>query len=90
MPAKVTVVHRPELTFWEKTYLPQIFCGLKITTRHFFRNLFLHITHRLGLLKHLPASVTIQYTEQLRPLMSRFISRHRLNYRDDGNTRCVG
>ena len=67
----VKVVRRPELTFWEKLYLPQILCGLKITFRHFFRNLFLHIAHRLGRLTHLPASATIQYPEELRPLMSR-------------------
>ena len=73
----VKVVRRPELTFWEKLYIPQIVCGLKITFRHFFRNLFLHIAHRLGRLTHLRASVTIQYPEELRPLMSRFRSRHR-------------
>ena len=44
----VKVVRRRELTFWEKLYVPQIFCGLKITFRHFFRNLFLHTAHLLG------------------------------------------
>ncbi len=39
MAAKVKVVRRPELTFWEKLYIPQILCGLKNTFRHFFRNL---------------------------------------------------
>ena len=38
----VKVVRRRELTFREKLYVPQILCGLKITFRHFFRNLFLH------------------------------------------------
>ncbi len=90
MAARVTVVRRPELTFLEKLYIPQILCGLKITTRHFFRNLFLHTAHRLGRLLHLPASVTVQYPEELRPLMSRFRSRHRLTVRDDGTPRCVG
>ena len=42
------VVQRPVLTFWEKLYLPQILSGLKITSVHFFRNLFLHSAHRLG------------------------------------------
>ena len=86
----VKVVQRPVLTFWEKLYIPQILCGLKITTRHFFRNLFLHIAHNLGRLKHLPASATIQYPEELRPLMSRFRSRHRLTLREDNTPRCVG
>ncbi len=86
----VKVVQRPELTFWEKTYLPQIYCGLKITFSHFFRNLFLHIAHSVGRLRHLRAGVTYQYPEELRPLMSRHRSRHRLTVRDDGSPRCVG
>lgn len=86
----VKVVRRPELTFFEKLYLPQIICGLKITTTHFFRNLFLHTAHRLGRLGHLRASVTVQYPEELRPLMSRYRSRHRLTVREDGTPRCVG
>jgi NADH-quinone oxidoreductase subunit I len=90
MAAKVKVVRRPELTFWEKLYVPQILCGLKITFRHFFRNLYLHIAHRVGRLMHLRAAATIQYPEELRPLMSRFRSRHRLTVRDDGTPRCVG
>ena len=86
----VKVVQRPELTFWEKLYLPQIFLGMKITTTHFFRNLFIHIAHRLGRMTHVRAAVTIQYPEELRPLFSRFRSRHRLTLRDDGSPRCVG
>ena len=86
----VKIVHRRELTFWEKLYIPQILCGLKITSTHFFRNLFLHMAHSLGLLKFLPASATIQYPEERRPLMSRYRSRHRLTLRDDGTPRCVG
>ncbi len=86
----VKVVRRPELTFWEKLYVPQIICGLKITTTHFFRNLFIHIAHRLRLLQRLRAGVTIQYPEELRPLMSRYRSRHRLTVREDGTPRCVG
>ena len=65
----VRVVRRRELTFWEKLYIPQILSGLKITFAHFFRNLFLHTAHRLGRFKYLSAGVTIQYPEELRPLM---------------------
>jgi NADH-quinone oxidoreductase subunit I len=92
MAAKVNVkvVRRPELTFWEKLYLPQIVCGLKITFRHFFRNLYLHIAHRLGLLRHVRAAATYQYPEEPRPLMSRLRTRHRLTVREDGTPRCVG
>ena len=84
------VVRRPVLTFWEKLYIPQVLTGLKITSIHFFRNLFLHIAHRFGAFKNRLAAVTIQYPEELRPLMSRFRSRHRLTVRDDGSPRCVG
>ena len=86
----VKVVRRRELTFWEKLYIPQILCGLRITFRHFFRNLFLHTAHLLGRFTDLPASATIQYPEELRPLMSRFRSRHRLTLREDHTPRCVG
>jgi NADH-quinone oxidoreductase subunit I len=86
----VKVVRRPELTFFEKLYLPQILLGLRITFRHFFKNLGLHIAHRVGLLKGHRAGVTVQYPEELRPLMSRYRSRHRLTQRDDGSPRCVG
>jgi NADH-quinone oxidoreductase subunit I len=86
----VKVIRRRELTFWEKLYLPQILSGLKITSAHFFRNLALHAAHRLGLLKHLPASVTFQYPEEPRPLETRFRGRHRLTVRDEGTPRCVG
>ena len=48
----VKVLRRRELTFWEKLYVPQIISGLRITSVHFFRNLFLHAAHSVGLLKH--------------------------------------
>jgi NADH-quinone oxidoreductase subunit I len=86
----VKVVRRPELTFWEELYVPQILCGLKITFAHFFRNLFLHAAHRVGRFKAIPAAATIQFPEELRPLMSRFRSRHRLTHREDHTPRCVG
>jgi len=86
----VKTVRRREMTVWEKMYIPQIVCGLKITSTHFFKNLFLHIAHLLGRLKDVSAAATIQYPEEQRPLMSRFRSRHRLVTRDDGTPRCVG
>lgn len=85
----VKVVRRRELTLWEKLYIPQILGGLRVTSAHFFRNLFLHAAHRLGLLEYLRASVTFQYPEEARPLEARFRSRHRLTVRDDGTPRCV-
>lgn len=86
----VKVVRRPKLTFWEKTYVPQIMRGLKITTIHFFRNLFIHTAHRFGRMKNVRAAATFQYPEEMRPLMSRFRSRHRLMLREDKTPRCVG
>lgn len=86
----VKVMRRPELTFWEKLYIPQVLSGLKVTTGHLLRNLFLHAAHRVGLLKYLGAAVTFQYPEQQRPYESRFRSRHRLTVREDGTPRCVG
>ena len=86
----VKVVRRRELTFWEKLYVPQILCGLKITFTHFFRNLFLHTAHLVGRFNNRLASATIQFPEELRPLMSRFRSRHRLTHREDHTPRCVG
>ena len=90
MATTVKVVRRRELTFWEKLYVPQIVSGLKITFAHFFRNLFLHVAHQFGRLKNLSAAATIQFPEELRPLMSRYRSRHRLTLRDDKTPRCVG
>ena len=89
MGTKVKVVRRRELTFWEKLYIPQILAGLKVTTAHFLRNLFLHTAHLFGLLKRRRAAATFQYPEEKRPLMLRFRSRHRLTVRDDGTPRCV-
>ena len=80
---------RRRLNWWERTYLPAIAQGLWVTSSHFWRNLFLHIAHRAGLLRHVPASVTIQYPDQLRKTASRLRTRHRLTKRDDGTPRCV-
>ncbi len=81
---------RRALTWWERTYLPAVAQGLWLTSVHFWRNLFLHIAHRFGAFKHLPASVTIQYPEQLRQTSPRLRTRHRLTQREDGTPRCVG
>ena len=90
MAVKAVPVRRRELTFWQKLYLPAIIHGLYITSVHFFRNLFLHSAHAVGLFKDLPASVTIQYPEVLRKLAARFRGRHRLTVREEGTPRCVG
>ena len=80
---------RRTLSFWERLYLPAIAQGLWITSAHFWRNLGLHLAHRLGLFRHLPASVTIQYPDQQRDTSPRLRTRHRLMQREDGTPRCV-
>jgi len=89
MPIQTRIVERPELTFWEKFYLPQVLAGLRVTSRHFFRNLTLHTLHRFGLARHLAAAVTFQWPEEERPLAPRSRTRHRLTKREDGSPRCV-
>ena len=80
---------RRELTFLERIYIPAIMQGLWITSKHFWRNLFLHIAHRVGAFRDIPASVTIQYPDQQREMSPRLRTRHRLMQRDDGTPRCV-
>lgn len=84
------MIRKRELNFLEKIYLPEIVRGVALTCRHFFWNLFLHIAHRVGLLRGRPAAVTYQYPEQPRPLSPRLRTRHRLTVREEGTPRCVG
>lgn len=89
MAVTVKLVKRKELNWWDQTYLPAVGLGLWITSKHFFRNLFLHTLHSLGLFKSVRAAVTFQYPEEQRPLSKRTRSRHRLTKREDGAPRCV-
>jgi NADH-quinone oxidoreductase subunit I len=82
------VARRP-LTFRERMYVPEIVRGLLITSRHFFRNLTLHVAHVFGLKLGEPAAMTFQYPEERRLLARRHRSRHRLTRRGDGTARCV-
>jgi NADH-quinone oxidoreductase subunit I len=61
-----------------RSYLPEIVQGLRVTGRHFFRNL-------LGR----GETVTVQYPEERRPYAPRFRGLHRLMRREDGSVRCV-
>ena len=81
--------NRRELTWWESTYIPMVVGGIYLTSKHFFRNLSLHILHCFGLYKDIPAAITYQYPEQSRPLAKRTRTRHRLTKREDGSPRCV-
>jgi len=89
MATRTVKIQRAKLSIWDKTYLPSLFLGLWITSRHFFRNLTLHLFHTIGFLRNVRASVTFQYPEEQRPLSKRARTRHRLTKREDGSPRCV-
>ena len=78
-----------KLSFWDKTYLPEVLRGLWITSRHFFRNILIHIAHLFGLARNLRGAETYQYPEERRPLSPRLRTLHRLTRREDGSPRCV-
>ncbi|MBI3941152.1 MAG: NADH-quinone oxidoreductase subunit I [Acidobacteria bacterium] len=77
------------LSFWQRTYVPEILRGLKLTAAHFFRNLLIHIFHLAGLWKDRRGAETVQYPEEVRGYSPRLRSLHRLTKRDDGSPRCV-
>ncbi len=62
----------------ESLYLPAIIGGLRITTRHFLRNIF-----------GKRDVVTINYPEETRRISPRYRGRHRLTMREDGFIKCV-
>lgn len=79
---------RRELTFSERIYLPAVISGLRLTSRHFFVNLWRHFLGLFGLQSQ-PGAVTYQYPEVRRPAAPRLRSLHRLTQRPDGTPRCV-
>ena len=76
-PPKVLIVNRSE-GLLQRLFLPAIFAGLRITIRHFLRNV-------LGKRD----VVTIQYPEEVRRIAPRYRGRHRLTMREDGFIKCV-
>ena len=62
----------------EAFYIPAAFGGLRLTVKHFFRNLF-----------GSRDVVTINYPEEKRPVSMRWRGRHRLTRKDDGFLKCV-
>ena len=59
-------------------YLPAVWQGLRLTTRHFLRN----VLRKRDV-------VTIQYPEETRRIAPRYRGRHRLTMREDGFIKCV-
>ncbi len=78
-----------KLTFWERTYVPEVVKGLRITAGHFFRNIAVHVLQLFGLAKNRRGAETYQYPEERRPLSPRLRTLHRLTRREDGAPRCV-
>ena len=77
MELKVKVVDR-DRGLIEELYLPAILAGLRITVRHFMRNIF-----------GKRDVVTISYPEEQRRISPRYRGRHRLTVREDGFIKCV-
>ncbi len=75
------LVNRPERTFMEQAYIPEIVKGLGVTMRHFFKNTFSRRANT--------EIVTIAYPEERRVYPERFRGVHRLTHRADSSPRCV-
>ncbi|HEX7927716.1 MAG TPA: NADH-quinone oxidoreductase subunit I [bacterium] len=77
METKVKVMKR-STGLYEELYIPAILDGLRLTVRHFMRNMF-----------GKRDVVTIQYPEEKRRVSPRYRGRHRLTVREDGFIKCV-
>jgi len=80
---------REALTFWERTYLPQIVGGLMVTMYRFWRNLGLHALHAVGLAKGIRAAVTTQWPDEVKHYPDNFRGSHRLTLKEDSSVRCT-
>ena len=90
MKVKVMKAPPPKKRGWlEDAYLPEIMKGLRITARHFLKNMGIHILRMFGLKPKERGAVTYQYPEERRPLSPRVRTLHRLVKREDGSPRCV-
>jgi NADH-quinone oxidoreductase subunit I len=84
------IVRDVKLSWWQKTYYPEVVRGLWVTAVHFFRNFARHWLRYVFRMKNVtPGAVTIQYPEEKRPVSPRWRGRHRLMLRPDGTPRCV-
>lgn len=82
-------MRRDKMSLWERAYLPEIVRGLSVTGYHFWRNLSVHILHRLGFARSLEAAVTVQYPEQRAVYPDTFRGRHRLTLNADDTANCT-
>lgn len=75
------LVPKPDRTFAEQAYVPEIVKGLGITVRRFFKN---------TLADRADGDIdTVDYPEEKRTYPERFRGVHRLTHRADGSPRCV-
>jgi NADH-quinone oxidoreductase subunit I len=79
----------PQLTFAERLYLPEVWRGVRVTTRHFVRNLTLHVLHLFGVAKDRRAAVTTQYPEERKIYSDGYRGAHRLTLKPDDAVRCT-
>ncbi len=67
----------PRLTWYEKTYLPQVVGGLVVTGRHMFGSAFGNM------------AITVQYPEEETIRSDNYRGVHRLNKDENGRVKCV-
>jgi NADH-quinone oxidoreductase subunit I len=78
-----------QLSFLERIYVVEIARGVTFTFGRFFRNLFFHTLHLLGLSKGVAAAASIQYPEERRIYPERYRGRHRLTLKPNGDIKCT-
>ncbi|WP_394827558.1 NuoI/complex I 23 kDa subunit family protein [Pendulispora albinea] len=91
-PNNAYVVEHVEPTPATQVYLPEIFKGLGVAMKHFFRNTKEMVRGERPdpVTESISQGITtISYPEQKRPYPERFRGLHRLTQRDDGSPRCV-
>ncbi len=91
-PTNAYVVAHVDPTPATQAYLPEIFKGLGVAMKHFFKNTKEMVKGERPdpVLDSIAQGVTtISYPEQKRPYPQRFRGLHRLTQRDDGSPRCV-
>jgi NADH-quinone oxidoreductase subunit I len=72
----------------QRFYLVEVLVGMRLTSGHFFTNMWRHTLRALGV-RSAPGAVTIQYPDERRPYSPRLRTLHRLVRREDGSPRCV-
>src|SRR5262249_12507827 len=90
--APVVPVTYAERNLTTQAFLPEIFRGVGVSMRHFFKNVKEMIRDQRPdpVVECLDEGITtISCPEQRRPYPERFRGVHRLTHRDDGSPRCV-